>query len=42
VDLSFLDFLEEIREGNRGRLALPSSGEAPDHDPHADEDDPEQ
>ncbi len=42
VDLPFLDFLKEIREGNRGGLALPSSREAPDHDPYADEDDPEQ
>src|SRR5688572_842731 len=42
MDLAGVDFLDEIREGHRGRLALPSSGEAPDHDPHANEDDPEQ
>src|SRR4026208_1706126 len=42
MDVPLGDFLEEIREGNHARLALPSSGELPDHDPHCDEDDPEQ
>jgi hypothetical protein len=42
MDLPVPNFLEEIRERDGGRTALEPSGEAPDHDPHADEDDPEQ